>query len=458
MNVLLGMAKGLRRRLRVAAKSNGPSAKNGTISIQDIPVEVLEHIISFLPMPSIPKLMVNRAFSQTCERILYRSIHLPNTPGRTLHLCKTFVLRPDLALLVRELDIFLAWVHVLPERRGHTPPKFPNKNKTRTFTPAEALALATNVRSFKVVGIPWAFNEDMTSIRGLVCNMKLTRLTINAFPSLPNPNRDPDEGIRSYLYTILHAQPLLEHLELPDLFVIRFLEGYSSTWPHTLATFPPSESYPPLLIKWPDMTNLRSLASSACVAASFIPATPKLERLSIAFYDEENFLFMPYPEECGRRIRTLTLTLPPGTSWIQDNLGKILYSFPSVETLTVRTWRPRLGGEATEATKYVKQLSRHCHVLPLLRRLDIREVSFDRLGTELLDKRLADLKVICPLLGSVIGPWGWMWAHPPPADHRPSPGLQIIGRLSQSPKIPLSDIPNPETSRSILSRGTWALW
>ncbi|KAG8955494.1 hypothetical protein FRC00_005414 [Tulasnella sp. 408] len=164
------------------------------------------------------------------------------------------------------------------------------------FTPVKAPALATNVRSFNVEGIAWAFNKDMTSIRELACGIKLTRLAINKFPSLPNPNSNFDKVVISYLSAILQAHPLLEHLELPNSFVARFIRDYPSP-PNTLTVYPPSAAYPPLLIKWPDMTNLRSLTSSACIAASFIPAAPKLEKLSITFWDDEKLLFVPYPEE-----------------------------------------------------------------------------------------------------------------------------------------------------------------
>ncbi|KAG8933414.1 hypothetical protein FRC01_009410, partial [Tulasnella sp. 417] len=272
-------------------KANSPPAKIRTTSIQDVPTEVLEHIVSFLPQSAIPKLMVNRAFRETCERILYRNIHLLHTPGRTLHLCKTFVLRPDLALVVRDLEVRLEWFHVTPKRgtRVHTLPRFSDKTKTKAFNPVEALSLAQNVTSFTARGIVWAADNDMAPVRDLVCGMKLTRLKINVFPSLPNPNRDYDEEIMSYLCAILQAQPLLEHLTLPSTFIID-----QANFPSPTESLPPWETPDPLIINWPEIPNLRSLGASVSVAASLISAAPKMEELSMSSWSDGN---KPWPAD-----------------------------------------------------------------------------------------------------------------------------------------------------------------
>ncbi|KIO31231.1 hypothetical protein M407DRAFT_139253 [Tulasnella calospora MUT 4182] len=80
------------------------------------------------------------------------------------------------------------------------------------------------------------------------------------------------------------------------------------------------------------------------------------------------------------------------------------------------------------------------------------------IDAELPEEHLVHLHIQCPQLESIIDPFGTMWAYPPTANHQQSLGWQKIGRISRTPKIPLSDIPSPGTAQKLLSPGTWTLW
>lgn len=294
--------------------------------------------MSFLPALSIRNLMANRTFRQVCERILYRSIRLPYTPGRTLHLCQTFVLRPDLALRVQDLDVCLLWFHANLRRgnREHSLSKVSQKRAKGTFTPLEALALAKNVKSFGLRGISWVPDRGMAPIRELAGGMKLTRLTISTFPTLPNPEPRYDEEVVSYLRAVLQAQPLLEHLELPNYFEVVLTDH---AFPSSPVTAPLSEELSPLVIERSDVPNLRSLTATPSVAVSFLPVAPKLEKLSISSWGDQIRYLLPYSEQHGHRIRSLGLMSPLKDFAARGDWVKLLSHFSNVETCIFTVWR-----------------------------------------------------------------------------------------------------------------------
>ncbi|KAG8962759.1 hypothetical protein FRC05_005125 [Tulasnella sp. 425] len=427
--------------------------------------------MSFLPALSIRNLMVNRTFRQICERILYRNIRLPYTPGRTLHLCKTFVLRPDLALRVQDLDVYLRWYHVIPRRENeeYTLPKFSQRRAKGTFTPVEALALAKNVKSFSVRGIAWVPDRDMAPIRELAGTMKLTRLTIDTFPSLPNPEPRYNKEIVSYLRAVLQAQPLLEHLELPF-----FFELTDHVFPPTPETAPLSEKPSPLAIERSDIPNLRSLIATASVAVSLLPVAPKLEKLSILSWGDKIRHLLPYSEQYGHRIRSLGLQSRLKDFAARGDWVELLSHFPNVETCIFTVWwLPKDIDVATAGScldwvragcrplrksstyKSPRQVSRDIHLLPLLREFELDFGSNYTPKLKLSEEQMMEFKRSCPRLESVIDPSGDIWTYRPKANQEE--GFQHLGRLSPEQRKIYRDIPNPGPSLKT-SSSIWAIW
>ncbi|KAG8947407.1 hypothetical protein FRC04_010727 [Tulasnella sp. 424] len=406
---------------------------------------------------SIRNLMVNRTFRQICERILYRSIRLPYTPGRTLHLCKTFVLRPDLALRVQDLDVCLRWYHVSPRRgnREYTLPKFSQKNAKETFTPVEALALAKNVKSFSVRGTAWVPDRGMAPIRELAGGMKLTRLTISTFPTLPNPEPRFDKEIVSYLRAVLQAQPLLEDLELPNFFVVVLTDH---AFPSTPVTAPLSEEPSPLVIERSDVPNLRSLTATASVAVSFLPVAPKLEKLSISSWGDQIRYLLPYSEHHGHRIRSLGLRSRLKDFAALGDLVKLLSHFSNVETCIFTVWWWPEDRDIGLRETCLDWVSRDIHFLPLLREFEIYSESGNTLNLKLSEEQMMELKRSCPRLESVIDPSGDIWAYRLMANEEEVFRLRHLGRLSSDQQTLLPDIPSPDLPPKTSSSGIWAIW
>ncbi|KAG8947405.1 hypothetical protein FRC04_010725 [Tulasnella sp. 424] len=434
-------------------KKADASPIDGPIGLQDLPVELLEHIISFLPALSIRNLMVNRAFRQICERILYRSIRLPYTPGRTIHLCKTFVLRPDLALHVQDLDVCLQRFYI-KSREGNREYAL-SKSQKRTngaFTPVEALALAKNVKSFSVRGTSWASERDMAPIRELAGGMKLTRLTISIFPTLSNLEPGSDKEVVSYLRAVLQAQPLLEQLEFPNLFAVKLI-GHD--FPSTPTT--PSVELSPPVIERSDVPNLRSLIATVSVAVLFLPVAPKLERLSISSWGDQISYLLPCSEQHGQRIRRLGLRSRLNDFVAQGDLAKLLSHFPNVETCIISVYWWQKIEDLGLAGSSLDWVSRDIH-LPLLRELEIYSESEHTLNLKLSEEQMMELKRSCPRLESVIDHSGDIWTYCPIANQEEVFRLRHLGRLSPDQQKLFQDIPSPDPPSETPSSRIWAIW
>ncbi|KIO34725.1 hypothetical protein M407DRAFT_16677 [Tulasnella calospora MUT 4182] len=117
-------------------------AQSPICNILDLPTELLLQITSLLPMGSIRNLMVNRWLRSVCEQGLYQSISLPRHPRRSIRLLETFLLRPDLALLVQHLEIDCNF--------NLKPGAIPSAPQLEGLG---ALSLAQNIRSLSVRAI-----------------------------------------------------------------------------------------------------------------------------------------------------------------------------------------------------------------------------------------------------------------------------------------------------------------
>lgn len=234
-------------------------------------------------------------------------------------------------------------------------PTFSREGKETVFTLSEAISLAKNVRSFCAAGGALAADPHPVPLLDLVCGMQLTRLKINSFSLIINQSPTLNEEYMTYFRTILQAQPLLEHLELPNSKAIAgWIEHPDLQPPSATLLLPESISSPK--IKCSDIPNLRSLVANTSVAASFLAIAPKLESLSIADWDGQLAYFLQHAERRGHQIRNLSLSLPWGEFVGWEGIADVLRCFPNVETLVVSTWWLKIHEGATDETKLLGQV------------------------------------------------------------------------------------------------------
>ncbi|KAG8944319.1 hypothetical protein FRC04_002039 [Tulasnella sp. 424] len=195
----------------------GPIEVEQPANLQDLPVELLKQIISDLPFFDIPNFMVNRYLRSICEQCLYKTIILWAQPQRTIHLLETFILRPDLALLVYHLHIDVSWVNRWGIQFVKEVPEVLKPDG------AEALSLAKNIRSLRVDDIGnWMHAPEYARIHSVVSSMKLARLSISLIDDPTGGSEDYaasipegwDRKAVTEIRTVLQAQPLLEELRI----------------------------------------------------------------------------------------------------------------------------------------------------------------------------------------------------------------------------------------------------
>ncbi|KAG8897161.1 hypothetical protein FRC00_004728, partial [Tulasnella sp. 408] len=266
--------------------------------LQDLPPELLDHIMYFLPPSSIMHLMVNRKMQPVCEQ--YR------IPYRSLHLLKAFALRPDLALLVQKLFISLHWCHP-GEIASYKLPTLLQPDGLAT------LSLAKNIRSFGIIGVNWLSDPTLAHIREVVTHMNLTSLFTADRDSIRD-DLETSRAVVSNLRAILQSQPQLESLSLSGY---RIDVAIANT------------------IDTTDVPNLRKFQGRTTLAQAFLHAAPKLNDLNLALGTESRSN-TPFPQiGDGHKIRALTtiVFLKYSSSW--NSFGSFLESFPNVESLAI---------------------------------------------------------------------------------------------------------------------------
>ncbi|KIO16367.1 hypothetical protein M407DRAFT_33977, partial [Tulasnella calospora MUT 4182] len=177
-------------------------------NLHNLPTELLDSIIFFLPLKSILHLMANRTLRSACEPYLYRNIWIINQPNRSLRLLNTLSLRPDLALTIRELKINLGWF----DPKVVAGYKLPDVLQSDGLAP---LSLVRNIRSLDIGGLKWLSNPSLANIRRIVSQMELTSLVISGpYYTLQNSDQEANQIVISNLRAILQSQPQLEFLSL----------------------------------------------------------------------------------------------------------------------------------------------------------------------------------------------------------------------------------------------------
>lgn len=278
-------------------------------NLQDLPLELLDQIMFFLPPSSVLHLMVNRKLWSICERYLYRIIWVMGHPYRSLHLLETFVLRPDLALSVHELYIDLRWCRPLSRASYNIP---------ALVQPAglAAVSLAKNIRSLEITGLKWLSDPSLDHIRELVSQMELTSLTIAGWYS-----EDDDHDLKarqviiSNLRATLRSQPQLEYI---------YLSGYDID---------------PVLVKsieTTDIPNLKRLHGPTAFAKACLDAAPKLNDLSLKLDLEGECHALFQETRNGHGIRVLRIAVFfQRANW--NDFGSILQNFPNTERLVIKS-------------------------------------------------------------------------------------------------------------------------
>ncbi|KAG8896711.1 hypothetical protein FRC00_005418, partial [Tulasnella sp. 408] len=310
--------------------------------LQDLPPELLDHIMYFLPASSVLHLMVNRKMRPVCEQYLYRTVELLALPYRSLHLLKAFALRLDLALLAQNLHINFEWCH----------PGQIASYKLPTLLQPDGLAtlsLAKNIRSFGITGVNWLSDPTLAHILEVVRHMNLTYLLTEDWGGIRS-DLETSRAVVSNLRAILQSQPQLESLAFSGY---RIDAAIANT------------------IEPADVPNLRQFQGRTTLAQAFLHAAPKLNDLNLALGTESRSN-TPFPQIWdGHKIRALTTVvfLKYSSSW--NSFGSFLESFPNVENLAILAmdWF-----DDDDLSSYFDSIASHLRTVPLLRKLEIRGV------------------------------------------------------------------------------------
>ncbi|KAG8910112.1 hypothetical protein FRC00_008848, partial [Tulasnella sp. 408] len=308
----------------VAAVSGQPTR------LLDLPVELIQKIISNLPVSTIPNFMVNRFLLPICEQCLYEAIMLWGLPRRTLRLLETFILRPDLALLVRRLTIDVSWANDSGRYHKEVPDALQPDG-------IEALSLAKNIVSLTVDDFgDWMKEPACSRFRGLLSNLTLTSLTIpwirdptddrEEFGPLEYEEEDREQEVVTEIRAVLQTQPRLEHLFFPQSYLSDRILSILKT------DILPS-----------DVTNLKSLEADPRVAISFLAVSPGLESLTLFKTSWTDGLFSKLKASSATSrssLRLLAIRMWYCDDWLWGNLDKVFALFPNTETLRLTVDAP----------------------------------------------------------------------------------------------------------------------
>ncbi|KAG9018813.1 hypothetical protein FRB90_009283 [Tulasnella sp. 427] len=237
-----------------------------------LPAELQLQIMFCLTPSSIRNLIVNRALRPICEQALNESILITKHSKRSIRLLETFLARPDLALLVRNLSIELSWLQTFNQAQVPSPLQ-PN--------PLHALSLAKNLKYFAPHGVArWIWEPTMSEFREVVLGMKLTRLEIpllwdpktiddcEDFDSEDEEEKEWDGDLEQELRRLFQYQPRLKELVLPTHHLSR----------ETMDSLRTN-------LKESDIPSLKLVEAAPYEAPTFLSVAPRLERLSLTIGD-----------------------------------------------------------------------------------------------------------------------------------------------------------------------------
>ncbi|EPQ54911.1 hypothetical protein GLOTRDRAFT_121851 [Gloeophyllum trabeum ATCC 11539] len=223
-----------------------------------LPAEILNRIVSFVPVASLPSLcVVCRALQAPAQAKLYSTLQL-GQPSQAFRLCSTLVARPNLAHLVKT-----AWFFLDPRRtshRGALPQQYWLAVKAAL---TQTAALETLVLFDPTFGTTWVLDFadapfqlteaklklrwDTHLVRFLESQVQLKNLQI---PDHPEPADAP--------VISPNALPALCQIEASS-FIVTQLANCPLTNIQTVLSAPSGETLPRLLACLPKWRGLRSL-------------------------------------------------------------------------------------------------------------------------------------------------------------------------------------------------------
>ncbi|KAG8921098.1 hypothetical protein FRC01_000417 [Tulasnella sp. 417] len=392
--------------------------------ILSLPNELLLRVISFLSTGAIRNLMASRRLLPLCEQGLYRSISLLELPHRSLRLLETFVLRPDLALLVQHLELDLECIN---------PWEIPQDQIPSSLRPdgMGALSLAKNLRSFCLWGDEdWIWEPTKARYRETIFNMNLTRLEVPAIYDvkvrrscvrrLPDAPPEWDGDLGAEIRKLLQTQPLLEDLALAETSI-----SYQ-TVSSLESNLQPS-----------DIPKLKSLEATPRIAAAFLSVASQLESLNLlltswAWGDFDFSKLNGTPPAVRLSIRRLAIRVSYSDGWVWSHFDSVLGLFPNTEELSVVVSALTSSKEVEHAKHYFDKLASYVYVLPSLRNADVRYQTMypETPGIlEVGEGSIFEFKTACPLLETLVSPKGEIWGFSP--KHNSGGGSSIIGRITK---------------------------
>ncbi|KAG8922419.1 hypothetical protein FRC01_014065 [Tulasnella sp. 417] len=301
--------------------NNNPSNASQASGLPDLPFELLKQVISYVPVSSKASFTVNRFIRSICEECLYERINLWGYPRRSLRLLETFVLRPDLALLVCYLTINASSVSGC-EDSGQI-------LGGRHFDGAKALSLARNLRYLRILGSDNLLSgPGYDSLRTVIFNMKLSGILI---PWCIDPIADaeqyeeepPAEGVDEEI-----AEPQLEYL-------------YFAFYEHSDQLLSTLKAR----LRSSDVPNLKYLEADRKTAIAFIAAASGLESLNvtIGYWNDTIVSQMESISTTSRSsLRRLAIRAMYGDAWLWENFARVFSLFPSLEVSHVDIWTDAL--------------------------------------------------------------------------------------------------------------------
>ncbi|KAG9024115.1 hypothetical protein FS837_005469, partial [Tulasnella sp. UAMH 9824] len=371
-------------------------------------------------MGSIRNLIVNRSFRSICEQGLYQNISLPYHTFRSIRLLETFLLRPDLALLVRHLEIYFNF------DTGCGFSRMPDGLRVNGLG---ALSLAKNIRSFSLMGdVDWIWKAKKVGLRKAISKMRLVRLDV---PILVDPHTgyelwdsifagtayrrkisDPDVG--AAIRRLLQAQPYLEEFSLSDS-----AEDISS---RSVASLRAS-------LQASDIPNLKSLKAPPKVPMVFLPLAARLESLDLMTTDWDDRLLSEIETKATAiklSIRRFVIRVSPfyHDQWFWNNLNNDFALFPNLEYLSITVNSMTMAQDVKPARFYCEVIANSIHVLPSLREIEVRyeTMSGNKQIFEVKTQTVVDFKMACPVLETVVDPGERLWTFRP---DRQSSGLFV---------------------------------
>lgn len=306
--------------------------------------------------------MVNRLLLSVCEQALYQNISILKSPRRSIRLLETFLLRPDLALLVRRLGVDFRWRY---------PETFPQSQVPPTIQPdgLAALSLAKNIHSFSLSGVTdWIWAPDMVSFREVIFKLRLLQLGIPilrdphieyacVYPQSDLPEETWDGDLGQEIRKLLQAQPLLEEFSLTGPSLSR----------KTAASLQVN-------LQAPDVPNLKSLQASPDLAVAFLSVAPPLESLNLTIGDWDDRLFSEIETNSAATrssVRRFTVRVWDSDEdrWFWSNLASVFALFPNTEELSVGINSCGTVKDVEPAKYYFEKVSLLLHIWGFILRI-----------------------------------------------------------------------------------------